>query len=105
MNAAYDHLAQRKRRQEAEDALRDHPAPECRHPERALLGAELRGEVTAALAALSPKLRAAIVLTGLQQRSVAEAAKIEGCLTATMYWRVHEARRLLRRRLEGYLSP
>jgi hypothetical protein len=31
---------------------------------------------------------------------VKEAARMEGCLAATMYWRVFEARRILGRKLE-----
>ena len=51
------------------------------------------------------KLRAAIVLTGLQQLSPDDAAELEGCSVATMYWRIHEARRLLEERLADYLAP
>jgi RNA polymerase sigma-70 factor (ECF subfamily) len=76
-----------------------HPQPEC-----AALEAELEAEVEAALGELSPKLRGAIVLTSLQRLEVKEAARIEGCTKATMYWRIHEARKQLRRRLRKYLS-
>lgn len=55
--------------------------------------------VEEAMASLSPSLRSAIVLTAIQDMSVREAAKVEGCLTATMYWRVHRARRILRTKL------
>jgi RNA polymerase sigma-70 factor (ECF subfamily) len=65
---------------------------------------EVDAEIQAALGELSPKLRAAIVLTCLQQMSVKDAAKTEGCTTATMYWRVHRARKQLHLRLEKYLS-
>ena len=61
-------------------------------------------QIAAALASLSAKLRAAIVLTGLQQLSPDEAAELEGCSVATMYWRIHEARRLLEQRLAEYLG-
>jgi RNA polymerase sigma-70 factor (ECF subfamily) len=60
--------------------------------------------VEAALGELSPKLRGAIVLTSLQNLEAKEAARIEGCTTATMYWRIHEARRQLKKRLKKYLS-
>jgi RNA polymerase sigma factor (sigma-70 family) len=73
-------------------------------PEQAVLRAELASEVDAALADLSPRLRAAIVLTSLQHMSVSEAAQVEGCTRATMYWRIHQARKLLKRRLGKYLS-
>jgi RNA polymerase sigma-70 factor (ECF subfamily) len=69
-----------------------------------VMEAEVDAAIQAALAELSPKLRAAIVLTCLQQMSVNDAAKAEGCTTATMYWRVHQARKQLRSRLAKYLS-
>ena len=73
-------------------------------PDRAALDAELEASVEAALRGLSPKLRGAIVLTSLQNLEAKEAARIEGCTTATMYWRIHEARRQLKKRLEKYLT-
>ena len=63
---------------------------------------EVLAEVDRALRDLSPKLRAAIVLTAIQQLSPSEAAGVENCSTATMYWRVHQARKLLKQRLERH---
>jgi RNA polymerase sigma-70 factor (ECF subfamily) len=59
---------------------------------------ELEGtaEIDAAIARLSPPLRAAIVLVCVQQMDVAEAASLEGCTANTMYSRLHEARKKLR---------
>ncbi|HUT10595.1 MAG TPA: sigma-70 family RNA polymerase sigma factor [Thermoguttaceae bacterium] len=74
-------------------------------PEDAVLEAELDAEIRAALSELSPKLRAAIVLTSVEQLDVKEAARIEGCTTATMYWRIHQARKKLRHRLKNWFSP
>ena len=74
-------------------------------PEGPVLEAELDGEIRAALSELSPKLRAAMVLTSLEGLNVKEAARIEGCTTATMYWRIHHARKKLRHRLKNWLSP
>lgn len=74
-------------------------------PDDAILQRELDQQIATALASLSAKLRAAIVLTGLQQLSPNEAAELEGCSVATMYWRIHEARRLLEERLANYLAP
>ena len=68
-------------------------------PSAELAGKELSAEIEKALSELSPKLRSAIVLVGIEGMGTGEAAKIEGCVTATMYWRVHEARRLLKKRL------
>lgn len=73
-------------------------------PDRALMAEETDTEVQRALADLSPSLRAAIILTALQGFDVGDAARIEGCLTATMYWRVHEARKQLKKRLGRFLE-
>jgi DNA-directed RNA polymerase specialized sigma24 family protein len=35
---------------------------------------------------------------------VAEAARIEGCGLPTLYWRIHQARKELRKRLARYLD-
>lgn len=74
-------------------------------PEDSVLAVELDGQIQAALSELSPKLRAAIVLTSIEGFDAREAARIEGCTTPTMYWRVHQARRKLRHRLRNWLSP
>ncbi len=71
---------------------------------QAVLQAELDAQITSALASLSPKLRAVIVLTTIHQASIPEVAAMEGCSQATVYWRLHKARRLLKRRLRRYLS-
>jgi DNA-directed RNA polymerase specialized sigma24 family protein len=55
--------------------------------------------IEAAIRDLPPKLRAAIVLTAIEQFTVQKAARVEGCAIGTMYWRIHEARKLLKQRL------
>ena len=105
LNTTYSYLRTEKRspisycRELSEDCSRE-PSPEA-----TVLCAELDGEVRAALSELSPKLRAAIVLTSLDQLDAKEAAQIEGCTIATMYWRIHQARKKLRHRLQNWLSP
>lgn len=49
--------------------------------------------VRSALARLSPKLRAAVVLTALDGLSHREAAGVLGCTEKTLSWRVHQARK------------
>ena len=66
--------------------------------------AENDRQVALAMAALSPSLRSAITLTMLQGQSVRDAAAIDGCLAATMCWRVYEAKRQLRKHLGKYLE-
>jgi RNA polymerase sigma-70 factor (ECF subfamily) len=65
---------------------------------------ELDADIEAALASLPVTLRAAIVLTAIHGMDGREAARIEGCAAATMYWRVHKARKMLKRQLGHYLE-
>lgn len=64
---------------------------------------EIHNRLESALAELSPKLRAAVVLVCLEERDPAEVADIEDCSVSTIYWRVHEARKQLSARLEEFL--
>ncbi len=70
--------------------------------EQKTMHAETVSALEVAIMELSPKLRIAIVLTAIRQIDVVEAAEIEGCTQATMYWRIHEARKQLRKKLEGH---
>lgn len=86
-------------------ALNEPTDPRGQEPDRRAMQAEMQGDITAGLAGLSPPLRAAMVLMTLEGLPAEEAAEIEGCSTGTMYWRVHEARKILKTRLAKYLSP
>jgi len=100
MNTACNFLKRRGRNPvENREEPPDSPAARHSRPDETAMARERSDEVAAALAELSPSLRAAIVLTGLHGMSVQEAARVEGCLAATLYWRVHQARKLLRERL------
>jgi len=79
----------------------DPPEPPSPAPARydGISATEDDRRIDAALAALSPSLRSAITLTVLQGLDVRKAAAIDGCLAQTMYWRVFEARRQLRKSL------
>lgn len=105
VNTTYSHLDRGKR---SPVAFSDTPPEAADHedtrPDGPLLTTELKGQIEAGLAALSPRLRGAIVLTTIEKLAVKEAARIEGCSTATMYWRVHEARKQLKQKLKSYLS-
>ena len=102
-NVVKDEMARRERHPRKLDSVELHSTGN--QPDTALLHRELDEQIDAALAELSPKLRAAIVLTGLEQFSPEEAAELEGCTISTLYWRIHEARRLLEQRLARYLEP
>jgi RNA polymerase sigma-70 factor (ECF subfamily) len=73
-------------------------------PDRSAIEAEQLIQTEAAIARLSAKLRAAIVLTAIQGLSPVEAAGIEECAESTMYWRIHEARKQLKHALREYLT-
>jgi RNA polymerase sigma-70 factor (ECF subfamily) len=80
VNTAYTYL---RRNQRSPVEFRDEveAAGGEQDPDARLLTAELDGEIQAALAALSPTLRAAIVLTSFQELAVSEVAEIENCTT------------------------
>ena len=104
MNCAKTHLATKKNRREelGADLPPDPPCSLADHPDRACVQSELESHVQAALQSLSPKLRAAIVLTTFHNLGVADAARVETCLVPTMYWRIHEARCQLKELLAEY---
>src|SRR6185295_7725482 len=74
-------------------------------PVNQALSGEATRAIADALATLTPALRTAMVLVVLEGLPVEEAAKIEGCKTSTIYWRIHEGRKILKQRLESYLAP
>jgi RNA polymerase sigma-70 factor, ECF subfamily len=105
MNTTHHFLAKRRKQHIHEgEPETDCPAPEKDHPDRRAMAGELDRAISCALEALAPTLRAAIMLTILQDIPILEAARIEDCSPATMYWRIHKARRRLREELGRYLS-
>ena len=97
LNCANRFLVRRARRATA--SLEEAPEPVAsgvERPDRQAAGAEADVRIRQALERLPVKLRAAIVLTVMQDVSFTEAARIERCALPTMYWRVHEARRQLK---------
>jgi len=108
VNVALNHLRQRQRRptQSIED-YRLAPSLEQRaggDPRRVLEFKRMAQEIAAALDELSDTLRATLVLVVFDGVSYRNAAEILECSEGTVAWRIHEARRVLRRRLGHYLS-
>ncbi len=64
-------------------------------PDRPMIGNETHGQVMTAISALPEHLRAAITLIAIDEKDPDEAAYILGCPKATLYWRIHKARKLL----------
>jgi len=106
MNVAHDTLARRRRSPfDGRAELPLDATSDDQPPEAAAHLAERQGAVGRAIAELSPKLRAAAVLVLIEELDPAEAARIEGCSRATIYWRLHEARKRLARSLREHALP
>ena len=71
-------------------------------PEEAAVNSELRSTLEGGLEILSPDLRAAVVLRDIQGLSTDEAAEALDISIASLKSRLHRARIILRRHLEGY---
>lgn len=83
------------------DHLEAHDEPA---PDRSVLASELAAEIEAAMHDLPLPLRSAIVLLVVHESTPQEIAEIEGCPLNTIYWRIHEARKLLKRRLQQWTT-
>ena len=104
MNCAKTQLGRRARNSAQDlESVAERGDARAARPDLEAAAADADARIHAALARLSPKLRTAISLTILQNLTLPEAARIEGCALATMYWRVHEARRLLKKSLAEFL--
>lgn len=101
MNTTHSFLRKKSRSSIANYADTPEQPDNSSPPASSLVAAEIDSQIRNALASLSPSLRSAITLIAIQGMSVKETAKVEGCLAATIYWRVHEARRILRNKLRG----
>lgn len=79
-------------------------APERDDPLSRACRDELSRRVHEAVAALSPRLRAVVVLYDFEGLSYEEIASVLGCPMGTVKSRLFNARAELKRRLEGYLG-
>lgn len=106
MNVVHDTLARRQRSPiDGRSELPHDATSRTELPGATVEQAELDQAVTRAIAALSPKLRAAAVLVMIEELDPAEAARIEGCSRATIYWRLHEAKKRLALALREHAQP
>ena len=90
-------------RKNSEDRLSQIPGNPGTRPEISLSVEETDLAVARAVGELPPGLRTAIVLTAVEGLSYDEAARAADCTKAVLYWRVHKARKLLKRKLKDYL--
>ncbi len=65
-------------------------------PRDSLFWKEETMRVSQAMERLAPELRTSLVLTVIEGLEPVEAARIQGCSRATLYWRVHQARKQLK---------
>ncbi|HVK16561.1 MAG TPA: RNA polymerase sigma factor [Fimbriiglobus sp.] len=91
-------LAGKTARREA-DPLMDHDAATRADPHDEAATKELKDALDQELAALPDRLRAVVVLCGLEERTNAEAAKLLGCPVGTVDSRLSAARKALKARL------
>ncbi|HET6576523.1 MAG TPA: RNA polymerase sigma factor [Fimbriiglobus sp.] len=91
-------LAGKAARREA-DPLMDHDAIDRADPQDEAAAKELNDALDQELAALPDRLRAVVVLCGLEERTNAEAAKLLGCPVGTVDSRLSAARKALKARL------
>ena len=86
---------------EAESMMADAPSSGP-SPEQAAAQEQLRRGVRAAIRALSPKLRDALLLAQAGEHSYEEIGAMLHAPLGTIKWRVSEARKMIRRHLEAH---
>jgi RNA polymerase sigma-70 factor (ECF subfamily) len=103
--AMWRRLVDRAVREGAEDVLDSTPSTD-RTPEQLADDRELRGQIRAAIDALTPKLRDTLLLAQSGDYSYEEIGAMLGAPVGTIKWRVSEARRIVRRQLsaQGYVD-
>ena len=69
------------------------------HPDAVLHREDMHNRIELALSVLSPELRAAIITVTIDETPINEATEILNCNKATLYWRIHKARKLMREAL------
>ena len=96
VNKCYSFLRARKNPARSAGELSFDPTADSHHaPDRMLRSKERIAEIHSAVTELPEHLRAALVLVAIENTSVDEAAYILDCPKATLYWRIHKARKIL----------
>ena len=92
VNQAFMFLRHRRARHEVV-ALDEPLGPVGLQPDRQVLQREESARLEAAVARLEPQTRAVLILATVEQVDVPTIAQILACPRATVYWRLHRARR------------
>lgn len=110
VNVCLNTIRKRKRRAASDVDDPRVPEPEAdptqgtNDPGRSTEAAQLYGRLAAALDRLSPTLRTTVILVLVEGVPHKEAARVLGCPEGTIAWRIHEARRRLRKELGDMFS-
>ncbi|MFZ2656000.1 MAG: RNA polymerase sigma factor [Victivallales bacterium] len=80
---------------DGEDCPEMRDASTSNTPDKPMINRETQSRVMTAVSALPEHLRAAITLVAIDEKETDEAAYILGCNKATLYWRIHKARKIL----------
>lgn len=99
-NKAYSVLRNRKKTSDFE-LLDNHMsmASPKNNPSSEMRTSEAHRDIGNAIQKLPDSLRTAITLIVIEERDIDEVAYIMACPKATIYWRVHKARKLLKKEL------
>lgn len=96
-NQAYDLFRKRQRENGKLELFRIHSS----EPEDKSAMLDQYEKVKDAITLLPKKLHAALTLTTFEGLSPEDAADILGCTTSTVYWRIHKARKILKKNLKN----
>ncbi|MFA6566626.1 MAG: RNA polymerase sigma factor [Victivallales bacterium] len=84
---------------DGEDCPEMRDASTSNTPDKPMISNETQSRVMTAVSMLPEHLRAAITLIAIDEKEPDEAAYILGCNKATLYWRIHKARKILGKEL------
>lgn len=103
INTCHDHL----RKNRLLLARQQNPVVEAvscvPEPAELMASGEMLAEIEAAILELPHKLRSALTMVCINNIEPVEAARMERCTVATIYWRIHQSRKRLSKRLAKYL--
>jgi RNA polymerase sigma-70 factor (ECF subfamily) len=103
INTCHDYLRRKSGESTQRETPLDHITSDYPLPLNSITSREAMTEIEEAILELPPKLRSVINLVCINKLEPAEAAKLEQCSIATIYWRIHQSRKLLKQRLAEYL--
>jgi RNA polymerase sigma-70 factor (ECF subfamily) len=105
VNICIDHLRHKKRsREDSLDGQAEMLSDHSLDPQESLESRELMENILAAVDSLPTAQRTVVILREMQGLGLKEIAQIMGCSENTIRWRLHYARKKLRKKLQSYLK-